>query len=493
MNLEDLPKGQKIQVRVQVQDPQNEIIYSSRPIEVETKIPCLVPTNFPQGLQGKSIGPNQVQILWRPLPKSEWNCEKVFYELKFSTPTTQGYRNFTYEKSSTDFESLPFTEWILQIRAVTPAGSGPWSPQIKITTLESDPGPVLNLQVNPMGPDSIRTNWQPPANPNGIITGYEVSYQLMNRGMCGADLPEREYTEFTRDTTYIIRELFPHSKYRVKIRAKTNGVGEEVVGFASTEQAAPTAPPRNLKGENIQAQRATLIWQGPPCLETNGEITKYEFEFVGLDPWAIDDRRILTALDTKANVENLIPFTKYQTKVRAFTAKGPGPWSEIIEIITDSAETPPAPIGLKLVDTQAESVTLLFQSPTPPHGQIDQYKLHFAPGGTGQWKETVYRKDQLRCRPEIEKQQRVQLPKDAEIFCVEIRDLIPSKFYDFQVAAHISNKNWGPWSNLVTARTGDEAPIPILSLELLTATETSLEFRWEISPEHHHRVDQYRV
>jgi hypothetical protein len=287
----------------------------------------------------------------------------------------------------------------------------------------------------------------------------------------------------------------------VKIRANTFGLGEEVGRYVQTEESVPTAAPRDLKGENIQALSATLVWQAPPCLQTNGDLTKYEFEFFGLDPWALEDRRILTSKDTRAHVGDLIPFTKYQTKIRAFTKKGPGPWSEPIIITTDSAESPPAPPGLKIVDAKAESVTLLWESPMPPHGQIDQFKIRFRPaaqgqgpsGAAAQWKELVFGRDQVRCRGDVERQQRIQIPKGAEIFCAEIRDLIPSKFYEFQVAAKILNKNFGPWSNLVTAKTGDEAPIPILSLDLLTATETSLEFRWEVPPEHRYRVEQYRV
>eukprot|EP00117_Sycon_ciliatum_P027988 scpid90927/ scgid3699/ Ephrin type-A receptor 5; Brain-specific kinase; EPH homology kinase 1; EPH-like kinase 7 len=47
-----------------------------------------------------------------------------------------------------------------------------------ITTLESPPGPVSNLTVTAVSNSSLLLTWLSPAEPNGIITQYGVSYLL---------------------------------------------------------------------------------------------------------------------------------------------------------------------------------------------------------------------------------------------------------------------------------------------------------------------------
>lgn len=40
---------------------------------------------------------------------------------------------------------------------------------------------------------------------------------------------------------------------------------------------------------------------------------------------------------TKTKITGLSPFTKYSIRVRAFTRKGPGPWSEPVQFQTAAA------------------------------------------------------------------------------------------------------------------------------------------------------------
>ena len=43
------------------------------------------------------------------------------------------------------------------------------------------PGPVQNLMIQPRSSESAYLYWTQPLNPNGQITGYEITYQLLNR------------------------------------------------------------------------------------------------------------------------------------------------------------------------------------------------------------------------------------------------------------------------------------------------------------------------
>lgn len=44
----------------------------------------------------------------------------------------------------------------------------------KARTLESTPGPPINLKLLASTTSQIKIGWEPPANPNGILTSYHV-------------------------------------------------------------------------------------------------------------------------------------------------------------------------------------------------------------------------------------------------------------------------------------------------------------------------------
>ena len=69
------------------------------------------------------------------------------------------------------------------------------------------------MRVQPMGADTLQISWRPPVNPNGLITSYEITYQLVSRGMCdnNQDAPR---TVSISGTSYVLNGLYPHSKYR---------------------------------------------------------------------------------------------------------------------------------------------------------------------------------------------------------------------------------------------------------------------------------------
>lgn len=61
-----------------------------------------------------------------------------------------------------------------------PAGASSWSRAQATQTLSTSPGAVSDLQVYPSS-DAVQISWLPPQSPNGQITGYEVTYQLLSK------------------------------------------------------------------------------------------------------------------------------------------------------------------------------------------------------------------------------------------------------------------------------------------------------------------------
>ena len=72
---------------------------------------------------------------------------------------------------------------------------------------------------------SMRVTWQPPANRNGIITGYKVSYQLRQRGTCSEVNGEWSDAKLATSLYHDLTGLHPYSLYRVRV-VPVNGAGD---------------------------------------------------------------------------------------------------------------------------------------------------------------------------------------------------------------------------------------------------------------------------
>ncbi|RCN43889.1 fibronectin type III domain protein [Ancylostoma caninum] len=212
IDLGELPKGHNYQVRVVVKDMNRGTAFTSPIVQVQTRSTCQPPRRAPSNLQVSPIGPTQIRLTWAPLHESEWNCDRLWYIVKYSTPKNQGFKNLTQGENSVVFESDPYTKWNFEVQAANPAGETQWSRTETAQTQDASPGPVVDLRVQPVGPDRLQVSWRPPINPNGLITQYEVTYQLISKGMCDhqQDVPR---TISVTTPNHVITGLHPHSRY----------------------------------------------------------------------------------------------------------------------------------------------------------------------------------------------------------------------------------------------------------------------------------------
>jgi len=74
-------------------------------------------------------------------------------------------------------------------------------------------------------------SWQPPDEPNGVLTGYEISYESMTQEGVGERAKLPSITN-PKQTTAKLASLKPSTNYRIYIQATTNaGVGEPYVNI----------------------------------------------------------------------------------------------------------------------------------------------------------------------------------------------------------------------------------------------------------------------
>ncbi|MCP9258789.1 Receptor-type tyrosine-protein phosphatase F [Dirofilaria immitis] len=493
IDLSELPAGHNYQIRIHAIDVNNGIAYTSSAINVQTQIRCSAPHRPPFDVQATSLGPTQIRVSWKALHESEWNCNRLWYVVKYSTPHNQGFKNLTRGENHVIFDSKPFTRWTFEVQAANPAGETQWSRPVTVQTEGTAPGPVLDLRIYPESSDTLQLSWRQPQNPYGQITGYEVTYQLLSKGMCD-QVMERPVTVSSDRPSFTLRGLLPHSKYRISVAAKTNIAGERVNQEVQTEEAAPSGAPIYIRVTNILPTEVAVVWQAPACLQTNGEITEYEFEVTPLERRSYGADNIIKQVvrGTRTKITGLSPYTKYSVRIRAFTRKGSGPWSESVQFQTAAAPEIPAPSMVRVLTTGSDNAYLVWQEPHPSSGLIDKFKCKYAVAGTKQYQEREFPSHNP-CHEEIVRMRQLSPPPSGtKLHCGKIEGLEPEKKYTFMMSAGDRSGTWSPWSEPQVGHIS-EGPIQVISLNKLAGGANSILVGWNVRPSDIARVVGYRI
>ncbi|VDN93409.1 unnamed protein product [Brugia pahangi] len=496
VDLSELPTGHNYQIRIHAIDANNGIAYTSSAVNVQTQMKCSVPRRAPLDVQATSLGPTQIRVSWKELHESEWNCNRLWYVVKYSTPHNQGFKNLTRGENHVIFDSEPYTRWTFEVQAANPAGETHWSRPVTVQTEGTAPGPISDLRIYPQSSDTLQLSWRQPQNPYGQITGYEVTYQLLSKGMCD-QVTERPITVTSDKPSFTLQGLLPHSKYRISVAAKTNIAGKPVSQEVQTHEATPSGAPVYIRIINVLPTEVAVIWQAPACLQTNGEITEYEFEATPLErlDYGADSTVRQVVRGTRTKITGLSPYTKYLVRIRAFTRKGPGPWSEPVQFQTAAAPEIPAPPMVRILNTGADNADLIWQEPYPSSGLIDKYKCKYAVAGTKQYQERQF-PSYNPCGEEVIRMQQLSplspTPSGAKLHCGRIDGLQPEKQYTFMVSAGDRSGTWSPWSEPQVGHIS-EGPVQVISLNKLGGGTNSVLIAWNVRPTDAARVVGYRI
>ncbi|VDM82623.1 unnamed protein product, partial [Strongylus vulgaris] len=171
-------------VRVKVVDDKQRVGGASP--EAQGRTGCAPPTSPPSNVNLASPSNVQVRVSWQAPVKGSWLCSNIRYKIEYINGT-QPRQQLDLPSSSIEhvFDSPSNTKWKVRIRTENDAGASAWSNELELTTAEGAPGAVTDLTAIPTGPTSIEVSWRPPINPNGVITGYTLVYNLKSMGECG--------------------------------------------------------------------------------------------------------------------------------------------------------------------------------------------------------------------------------------------------------------------------------------------------------------------
>ncbi|XP_038155805.1 neural cell adhesion molecule L1-like protein isoform X12 [Cyprinodon tularosa] len=114
----------------------------------------------------------------------------------------------------------PFSEYSLIVMTFNGRGNGPGSHPVNFKTPEGVPEKNSDFRVTDVKRESVSLAWGPPIEPNGILTGYLLEYQLINDteevgALQAVDINNPDTTK------WILRELEPLSKYKFYLRSCT--------------------------------------------------------------------------------------------------------------------------------------------------------------------------------------------------------------------------------------------------------------------------------
>ncbi|XP_054640160.1 neural cell adhesion molecule L1-like protein isoform X5 [Dunckerocampus dactyliophorus] len=142
----------------------------------------------------------------------------------------------------------PFSEYSLIVMTFNGRGNGPGSHPVNFKTPEGVPEKNPAFRVTNTQKHSVSLAWAQPTEPNGILTGYLLEYQLINDTEEVGPLQTIDISK-PQTTKWTLRGLEPLSKYKFYLRSCTTvGCGpivseESTTTLEATSTLAPTDDP----------------------------------------------------------------------------------------------------------------------------------------------------------------------------------------------------------------------------------------------------------
>ncbi|RVE72687.1 hypothetical protein OJAV_G00042940 [Oryzias javanicus] len=202
------------------------------------------PSAAPDDVAVEVMNSSVVKVTWKQVPKDKlhghlggyrvnwWRLRSLLHSKK-----SHGEKHMTAFPGSRSHGTVsglvPFSEYSLIVMSFNGRGNGPGSHPVNFKTPEGVPEKIPVFRVTDVQRRSISLAWTPPLEPNGILTGYLLEYQLINDTEEAGPLQTVDISK--PDTTkWLLRDLEPMSKYRFQLRSCTSMGCGTIVSLEST-------------------------------------------------------------------------------------------------------------------------------------------------------------------------------------------------------------------------------------------------------------------
>ncbi|XP_077585794.1 neurofascin isoform X2 [Stigmatopora nigra] len=195
------------------------------------------PVGAPQNLRVSDIESTQVTMHWDPVAPSSIMGQLKEYKIYYWRDSSQlrwlrvnrAMRSQVFEDTNpapsgvlTDL--TPYSNYKMYIVVANSRYEGPPSNNVHFSTPEGVPSVPTSFRIQQRHLDSIYVDWDLPAEPNGIVTGYSLKYQTVNATR-GEELKVEEL--LPNVTSFSLRRYDRYTRYRFSLAARTQlGLGE---------------------------------------------------------------------------------------------------------------------------------------------------------------------------------------------------------------------------------------------------------------------------
>ncbi|KAK6303470.1 hypothetical protein J4Q44_G00259240 [Coregonus suidteri] len=204
------------------------------------------PTAAPVNLRVSRIEATKVTVHWNPVARSSIMGELKEYKVYFWRDSSQlrwlsvsrALKSKAFPASGPRLSGvlpglIPYSNYKMYIVVANNRYEGDPSNTIVFPTPEGTPSAPRSFRIQQRHLDTIWVDWDTPAEPNGIITGYILKYQT-GRKTYSSSVSERNREEELRveefppnTTSFAVRRYDRYTRYRFTIAAQTRtGVGE---------------------------------------------------------------------------------------------------------------------------------------------------------------------------------------------------------------------------------------------------------------------------
>ncbi|XP_062315373.1 neurofascin isoform X1 [Osmerus eperlanus] len=195
------------------------------------------PLAAPLNLRVSNIESDQVEVHWDPVSRNSIMGEPKEYKVYFWRDSSQlrwlsvsrAMKSKTFPVGDQEYSGIlsdlfAYSNYKMYIVVANNRYEGPPSNTIQFSTPEGVPSAPTSFRIQQRHLDTIYVDWDLPAEPNGIITGYSLKYQTLNATR-GEPLRTEEFPPNV--TSFSVRRYDRYTRYTFSLAAHTQvGIGE---------------------------------------------------------------------------------------------------------------------------------------------------------------------------------------------------------------------------------------------------------------------------
>ncbi|CAH3043661.1 unnamed protein product, partial [Porites evermanni] len=317
------------------------------------------PDGKPQNASGRNTSSTSISVSWEEVQADLQNGIITGYNITYQSLTENDNGFVTAgpnDRQANLTELKEFVDYNISVVAFTVKGDGPPIVFIVRTDQDKPDGKPQNVRGRNTSSTSISVSWEEVQAElqNGIITGYNITYQSLTETDNGF------VTAGPNDRQANLTGLKEFVEYNISVVAFTaKGDGPPFVFIVRTDQDKPDGKPQNVSGRNTSSTSISVSWEEVQADLQNGIITGYNITYQSLTE---NDNGFVTAgpNDRQANLTELKEFVDYNISVVAFTVKGDGP--PIVFIVrTDQDKPDGKPQNVRGHNTSSTSISVSWE------------------------------------------------------------------------------------------------------------------------------------